>query len=217
MSRIKRVRVLARLFPVVFLSLLVSWQVHAAGDSKTDKQMPDTNANLVKSDSPIGITADRMEAKQDERTIIFEGHVVVVQDDLTITARRLKVTELPPEKQPGAKQPGTKQTVDNRAVDKQAGEKQTASSGSTPTEKIDYIEFEGDVRVTKQDRLATANKAIFYQKEQKIIMKGNPVVTKGQDRVEGDLITIYLQQGRSVVESGGGTPVKAVLFPGKKE
>ncbi len=198
MSRIKTVRVLVGLFPAVFLSLLVCWQVHAAEGTKTDKRAPDMGVNLVKSDSPINITADRMEAKQDDRTIIFEGHVIVVQDDLTITSNRLKVTALPAEKQPAEKQPA-------------------ASKTASPSEKIDYIEFEGDVRVTQQDRLATANKAIYYQKEQKIIMNGRPVVTKGQDRVEGDIITIYLQQGRSIVESGSGTPVKALLFPAKKE
>ena len=49
------------------------------------------------------------------------------------------------------------------------------------------------------------------------MLTGNPVVTKGQDRIEGDLITIYVQQGRSVVEGRSGVPVKAVLFPEKKE
>ena len=46
------------------------------------------------SQSPIHITADRMEANQDQKTIVFESHVVVVQDDVTITSDRLKVTLL---------------------------------------------------------------------------------------------------------------------------
>ncbi len=49
------------------------------------------------------------------------------------------------------------------------------------------------------------------------MLHGRPVVTKGQDRIEGNLITIYLKEGRSVVESGSGAPVQAVLFPAKKE
>ena len=49
------------------------------------------------------------------------------------------------------------------------------------------------------------------------MLHGRPVVTRGQDRIEGNLITIYLQQGRSVVEGGSGAPVQAVLFPAKKE
>ncbi|MGA2228221.1 MAG: LptA/OstA family protein, partial [Syntrophobacteraceae bacterium] len=90
--------------------------------------------------------------------------------------------------------------------------------GEAPSsKKLDYIEFQGDVKVTSKDRLATADKAIFYQKEQKITLHGRPVVTQGQDRVEGNLITIYLQQSLSVVEGGSGVPVQAVLFPEKKE
>jgi lipopolysaccharide export system protein LptA len=193
MRRIITLRALVSFFPAVFVSLLICYPLtHAANETNARKQPPNMNEKLVNSKSPIHITADRMETNQDERTIIFESHVVAQQDDVTITSNRLKVTLLP-------------------------GEKKPASAGTTATERIDYIEFEGDVKVTQQDRLATANKAIFYQKEQKIILHGRPVVTKGQDRIEGDLITIYLKEGRSVVEGGGGAPVQAVLFPEKKE
>ncbi|MGA2401151.1 MAG: LptA/OstA family protein [Syntrophobacteraceae bacterium] len=193
MRRIKALRTLACLFPAFFVSLLVCCPLtHAAGGVKADKQMPDMSEELLKSESPIHITADRMETKQDERTIVFEGHVFVQQDDLMINSNRLKLVLLSADKLP-------------------------ASSDSTPAQRIDYIEFEGSVKVTQKDRLATANKAVFYQKEQKIVLHGRPVVTRGQDRIEGNLITIYLQQGRSVVEGGSGAPVQAVLFPGKKE
>lgn len=193
MRRIITLSALVSFFPAVLVSLLICCPLtHAADGTNARKQPPNMNEKLVNSKSPIHITADRMETNQDQRTIIFESHVVAQQDDVTITSNRLKVTMLP-------------------------GEKKSASADATPAERIDYIEFEGDVKVTQQDRLATANKAIFYQKDQKIILHGRPVVTKGQDRVEGDLITIYLKEGRSVVEGGGGAPVQAVLFPGKKE
>jgi lipopolysaccharide export system protein LptA len=139
-----------------------------------------------------------MEANQDQKIIIFENHVVVTQDDVTITSNRLKVTLLQGENQ------------------------QPASVDSSPSQKIDYIEFEGDVKFTQLDRVATAQKAIFYQKDQKIMLHGRPVVTRGQDRIEGKLITIYTKEGRSVVEGGsdgqgGEIPVRATLYPGKKE
>jgi lipopolysaccharide export system protein LptA len=165
------------------------------------KSKPNTSEKMAKSESPINIKADRMEAKQEDRTVIFEGHVVVTQDDLTITGNRMKVVGLPAEK------------TEKSAAKTPSGQLDAA----TPTDRIDYIEVEGDVRVTQQDRLATANKGIFYQKEQKIVLHGHPVVTKGQDKVEGNLITVYLEQGRSVVEGGNGAQVQAVLFPGKKE
>jgi len=191
MRRIKTLKVLACLFPALSISLLMCCPLSRAVE-KAEKKAPDISEQFVKSGSPIHITADRMEAKQDQRTIVFEGHVSVQQDDMTITSNNLKVALL-------------------------SGEKVPASGESNPSQRIDYIEFEGDVKVTQKDRLATANKAIFYQKEQKITLQGRPVVTQGQDRIEGNFITIYPQQGRSIVEGGNGTPVQAVLFPAKKE
>ncbi len=193
MSKIINLRPLVSFFPLVFFSLLICCPLtHAANGATASKQPLDMSEKLATSQSPIHITADRMETNQDENTITFESHVIVQQDDVTITSNRLKVTML-------------------------QGDKKPASVESSPAERIDYIEFDGDVKVTQQDRLATANKAIFYQKEQKIMLHGRPVVTKGQDRVEGNLITIFLKEGRSVVEGSAGAPVQAVLFPGKKE
>jgi lipopolysaccharide export system protein LptA len=193
MSKIINLRPLVSFFPLVFVSLLICCPLtHAANGANASKQPLGMSEKLATSQSPIHITADRMETNQDENTITFESHVIVQQDDVTVTSNRLKVTML-------------------------QGDKKPASVESSPAERIDYIEFDGDVKVTQQDRLATANKAIFYQKEQKIMLHGRPVVTKGQDRVEGNLITIFLKEGRSVVEGSAAAPVQAVLFPGKKE
>ncbi len=177
------------LLAVVVLAPALNCPAFAAGTKNAGKQDSLLGDQVVKSDSPIHITADRMEAKQEDRTITFEGHVQVQQDDLTLTGNKLKVTAL------AGEMPGDK----------------------TPSDKIDYIEVEGNVKVTQKDRMATAEKAIYYQKEQKIVLHGHPVVTKGQDRIEGNLITILLKQGKSIVESGGGSQVQAILFPGKKE
>jgi lipopolysaccharide export system protein LptA len=157
---------------------------------KTEKQKGFLTDKMSKSESPIHITADRMEAKQQERNVLFEGHVIAQQDDMTLTSNKLKVVALP---------------ADNK------GDPEALA------EKIDYIEAEGDVKVTQQDKLATSERAVFYQKEQKIILYGHPIVNQGKSKIEGSLITIYLEQGRSIVERGKDDPVKATLFPGKKE
>jgi lipopolysaccharide export system protein LptA len=189
MNKIEAAKLAACLLLVTALALAMNCLSYAAGAKNAGKQDSLLGDQVMKSDSPIHITADRMEAKQEDRTIIFEGHVLVQQDDLTLTGNKLKVAAL-------------------------AGE---MSSDVAATDKIDYIEVEGNVKVTQKDRMATAEKAIYFQKEQKIVLHGRPVVTKGQDRIEGNLITIYLKQGKSIVESGGGSQVQAVLFPGKKE
>jgi len=173
---------------------------------KAPKQTQDINV-LTTSKSPIHITADRMEAYQDQKTIVFENHVIVKQDDLTITSNRLKVNLIQGEEQVGSKSQPASGKVESK----------TASGDPTATQRIDYIEFEGDVKLTQQDRFARADKAIFYQRDQKILMFGRPVVTKGQDRIEGNLITIYVKEGRSIVEGGSGSQVQATLFPEKKE
>lgn len=189
MNKMKAAKLAVGLLLVTAFVFTASCPSYAAGAKKAGKEDPLLGDQVMKSDSPIHITADRMEAKQDERTITFEGHVLVQQDDLTLTGNKLKVAAL-------------------------AGE---MPGNVAATDKIDYIEVEGNVKVTQKDRMATAEKAIYYQKEQKIVLHGSPVVTRGQDRIEGNLITIFLKQGKSVVESGGGTQVQAVLFPGKKE
>lgn len=166
------------------------------------KQESSITDKFATSQSPIYITADRMEVRQEEKIVTFEGHVVVKQDDAVITGNRLKVVGLSTDKE-----------------DKSAKKVNKADKGDSAgmAEKIDYIEVEGDVKVTQQDRIATADKAIFYQQDQKIILRGHPTVTKGKDKIEGSVITIFLQQNRSVVEGGKEIPVQAVLFPGNKK
>ncbi|MGO9373449.1 MAG: LptA/OstA family protein [Syntrophobacteraceae bacterium] len=234
MRKIKTLRVLACLFPAFSISLLICCLVSHAAE-KAEKKAPETTDQLVKSDSPIHITADRMESNQEQKIITFEGHVFVQQDDLNITSNHLKVVLLPGdkvEKAPAAgdkvekapatgakvvKASATGDKVENAPATGDKVENAPATGEPTASQKIDYIEFTGDVKVTSKDRLATADKAIFYQKEQKVTLHGHPVVTQGQDRVQGNLITIYLQQSLSIVEGGSGTPVQAVLFPEKKE
>jgi lipopolysaccharide export system protein LptA len=43
------------------------------------------------SDQPVEVTADRLDVNQTDGTAIFEGNVVVVQGELTLTAARVRV------------------------------------------------------------------------------------------------------------------------------
>ena len=44
-------------------------------------------------------------------------------------------------------------------------------------------------------------------------MTGSPKVTEGDDFVEGQEITLYLDEKRSVVSGGAGGRVKAIFTP----
>ena len=80
--------------------------------------------------------------------------------------------------------------------------------------KILKIIATGDVRIRRaQGGLATAEKAVYFEDDEKIVLTGNPVVKQGSDFVKGNRITIFLEENRSVVESSVGEKVKAIIFP----
>ncbi|MEJ5299983.1 MAG: lipopolysaccharide transport periplasmic protein LptA [Thermodesulforhabdaceae bacterium] len=141
-------------------------------------------------DSPIQLNSDRMVFDEKKRVVVFEGHVVVRRDDVTITADRLYIYGKQGE-----------QVV----MDKPLGE------------QLDRIELEGSVRIVQGTKVASSDKAIYYVGPQKVLLVGNPVVAQGQDRISGQMITIYLKEGRSVVEGGQEKPVQVILTPSQTQ
>ena len=92
-----------------------------------------------------------------------------------------------------------------------ASEKKSGSSGSY---RIDRIVGKGDVKITrKKGGIAKADKAVYIHEGERLLLSGNPVIQSGNDIVEGDRITLFLKENRSVVESSGSKKVKAVIFP----
>ncbi len=176
----------ARLWTIFFV-LSLFWVPLSAADQKPSEAP--SGPMMPHSDSPLHITSDRMDVDQTERTILFQGHVMVQQDNLTITGRSIRVFV------------ASDATVSNRE-----------ESGSM-MDQIDRIEVEGDVVISQEDKTAMADRAVYYHKEQKIVLMGNPRAIQGPNTIEGQLITLFLQEGRSVVEGGSQAPVKAVLHP----
>lgn len=74
----------------------------------------------------------------------------------------------------------------------------------------------GNVRITQQDKIAVADKALFLSLERKIILTGNPKVWEGKDIVAGSRIIYFLDGNRTIVE-GGQERVRAVIHPKKEE
>lgn len=185
---------------VIILALLVALMPEAlwGAEKQKPKPRPPVQAQppkALKSDSPLHIASDRMEVSQTDRAILFEGHVVVQQDDMTITGDRMRVFA---------------------AAGDEGATVAPGSQESTMMDRVDRIEVEGNVKISQKEKVATAEKSIYYHKEKRIVLIGNPVVSQGRDSVRGRVITLYLSEGRSVIE-GGDTPVQAVLHPSRKE
>lgn len=71
----------------------------------------------------------------------------------------------------------------------------------------------GNVRIITRDcRTGTAQRAEYYDAEQRVLLIGNARVWRDDNVVTGERITIYLAEDRSVVEGGQQERVKAVFY-----
>jgi lipopolysaccharide export system protein LptA len=180
------------ILPLVWLLLTVSMAL--AQETKTLPSSP-FNQFMVK-EKPIQITSDKMEVSQKDGTIVFEGHVVAQQENLTMVGKKLVVLAVK-----------DKQKPKNAKADAEPG---------GVIDRVDRIEVIGDVKITQGEKLATCDKAVYYRQDQKIILSGNPQVSQGKDVLNGRVITLYLLEDRSVIEGGGQNPVKATIYPDGK-
>jgi lipopolysaccharide export system protein LptA len=73
----------------------------------------------------------------------------------------------------------------------------------------------GDVVITQGNRTATGGRAIFDQQKRQITLLENPVLHDGPNEVTGERLVVYMDEGRSVVESSAKKRVSAILYPGK--
>jgi len=83
---------------------------------------------------------------------------------------------------------------------------------ATDRDRLQQIVAEGEVRVGKGERFATGGRAVFDQATRTATLTEDAVLHDGPNRVAGDRVVVYLDEGRSVVE-GGDQRVHAVLVP----
>jgi lipopolysaccharide export system protein LptA len=134
----------------------------------------------------VHIVSDRLEARQQQRQVIFSGHVVATQGDLTIKGDRMTIFYL----EGGGDQTGTNDLG----------------------QKVDRIVVEGNVRILQRDRLATGGRAVYYRSENKVVLTGNPRIRRDKDFVQGQRITLFLDSEKSIVEGGPSKPVEATIY-----
>jgi lipopolysaccharide export system protein LptA len=140
---------------------------------------------------PIVIHSTKLEADNKKKTVTFTGDVDAQMDNFSVFCDKIVVYyEEAPEKK---------------------GPEETAT-------KIDKIVATGDVKIVRAEGgVATGKKAVYYQLDEKLVLTGNPVVKEKNNFVEGDRITLFLKEDRSVVESLQDKKVRAVIFPGQKK
>lgn len=140
---------------------------------------------------PIHIEAARMESDQRQGSVFFAGKVEATQGDLIIRAEQMTVYY------------------------RKAGE--TAGPASSFSKSIENLKASGNVKIIKQDWLASGDRMEFQTEDRKVVLTGNTRVWQGNNTVTGDKVILYLDEGKSVVENQNGDTdhrVKAFFYPG---
>jgi lipopolysaccharide export system protein LptA len=137
--------------------------------------------------TPLVIKSKCLEVNNEQKVVTFEGEVNAITDDFVLDCQKMLVY------------------YDNLPTQDNAGKVKT---------RITQIVALGQVRINRANGgMATAEKAVYNQDDEEVILTGNPVVKQGNDFVEGDRITVYLRENRSVVESSEDNKVRAIIFP----
>jgi lipopolysaccharide export system protein LptA len=81
---------------------------------------------------------------------------------------------------------------------------------------LERIEARGRVSVTKGNRVATGDEAVYDQDTEKIIMTGNATMRDGKNIVRGHKITLLINEDRGIVEAQERKRVTAIIYPKEK-
>lgn len=78
---------------------------------------------------------------------------------------------------------------------------------------VEEIIASGQVRIIQNERIATADRAILYQAEGKIVLNGSARLLQGKDSVEGEEIIVLLNEEKSIIKAQQGGRVNAIFHP----
>jgi len=158
---------------------------------------------------PIHNRSHDLEFLYNDKRITYRGDVVVTQGETTIKSDTLVVTyEETPTTGDGATPPKPQNTALEKGAAKPKPQPTSSqqSQASSSQQQIKEIVAEGNVDITSGDRHATAKKAVFTQASRTVVLTGNAVLQEGENRVNGEKVTVFLDEKRTVVEGGGEKP-----------
>ena len=155
-----------------------------------DNTSPGPKKNDGKTEA-IHITSDKLISDNKAGYAEFIGNVKATQEDTVITSDRLKIF--------------FKKNIANKGP-------LTASE-----ESIHKIVAKGNVEIKFDNRVATAQQAVYNTETMVLVLSGNnSKIISGNDSISGEKITFYRIDGRINVESGNEKRVEAVLYSGQK-
>ena len=138
-----------------------------------------------KAETAIRITSDRLESDHKMRWVEFVGNVMATQEDVVITADRMKVFY-------------------------KSGE--PTSTGASAIEKI---VSRGNVKIVfdNKTKTAVADEAVYLADRKVVELSGEEArVWSGKNMVRGKKITLFQAEDRTLVEGAGKDQVEATVY-----
>jgi len=182
-------------------------------------------------ETPIHITASRLEADQQAGVILFTGNVKAVQGDSILYCDQLWVyyqtapqpqqagaaaAQPTQEGQAAAAQPGATPERQPSAAPPAQGQPDQAKAasplGDMGGEKISHIVARGQVRFVQEDRVATGEEATYYKDRDEVVLVGNPQLWRGENSLKGEKIIFNLATNKVQVESSPQKRVEAYFY-----
>lgn len=176
-----------RYWAVLFL-LTSCFLMHMAYADDTSRN---PNKKSPGGNGAIHITSDKLISDNKAGYAEFIGHVKATQEETIITSDRLKIFF----------------------------KKNIANKGplSVNEESIHEIVAKGNVEIKFDNRVATAQEAVYNTETMVLVLSGNNSKIIGEnDSISGEKITFYRIDGRINVESGNKKRVEAVFYSGQK-
>jgi len=137
---------------------------------------------------PVKITSDSMQYTQKADQVVFTGSVHVIRQDVELWSNTLTVL------------------LERKPQTGNATQGVMDSQGS-----IKRIIAQGNVRIkADKDRTGTCGKATYEAAKDLLTLEENPVLMEGQNKIQGDVIKLFIKENRSEV-LGGKKRVEAIF------
>lgn len=172
----------------VFFLLISCFLMHMAYANDTSR-IPKKKSSG--GNGAIHITSDKLIADNKTGYAEFIGNVKATQEDTVITSDRLKIFY--------------KKNIANKGL------------LSASEESIHKIVAKGNVEIKFDNRVATAQEAVYNTETMVLVLSGsNSKIISEKESISGEKITFYRTDGRINVESGSKKRVEAVFYSGQK-
>jgi len=133
-------------------------------------------------DVPVKITSDTMTYTQKGDQVVFKGSVYVIRQDIELWSDTLTVF------------------LEKKESSKNATQSVVDEQGS-----IKKIIAQGNVRIkADKGRTGTCGKATYEADKDLLTMENNPILMEGSNKIQGEVIRLYIKENRSEVIGGKG-------------